>query len=176
MKLRVNPLRLPDWSLDGGALGGRGDLLDANEYDGYVTLTAGTETLSVPWHIVPRKAAEAGAVLAQRSNWGGGVILFANIGLADSEFDVFALTGTSTMYPAGDLPGPGENLAVIDMRAVGVRYSAPDDALQFAINTFGRRAHPTYPVASRSTSTSTPTVWPTSRSTTKSRPASGRRV
>lgn len=145
VKLRVNPRRLPDWSLDGGALGGRGDLLDANEYDGYLTLTAGPETLSVPWHILPRKAAEAGALLAQRSNWPGGVILLANAGMADSEFDVFALTGTSSKYPADELPGPGDNLAVIDMRAVGVRYLPTAGALQFAINTFGRRAHTAYP-------------------------------
>lgn len=145
VKLRVDPRRLPDWTLDGGALGGRGDLLDGPEYDGYLTLTAGTEVLSVPWHILPRKAAQAGALLAQRSNWPGGIILFANAGLADSEFDVFALTGTSTKYPPNELPGPGDNLAVIDMRAVGVRYLPAEGALQFAINTFGRRAHPTYP-------------------------------
>ncbi|MBC7993312.1 MAG: S8 family serine peptidase [Rhizobacter sp.] len=145
VKLRVDPRRLPDWTLDGGALGGRGDLLDGPEYDGYLTLTAGPEVLSVPWHILPRKAAEAGALLAQRSNWPGGIILFANAGLAESEFDVFALTGTSTKVPPNELPGPGDNLAVIDMRAVGVRYLPTEGALQFAINTFGRRAHPTYP-------------------------------
>lgn len=145
VKLRVNPLRLPDWGLNGGDLGGRGDLLDQNEYDGYVNLTSGAETLSVPWHILPRKAAEAGAVLAQRSNWPGGVILFANVGLAASEFDVFSLTGTSTKVPPGELPQPGDNFAVIDMRAVGVRYLEADGALQFAISTFGRRSHPAYP-------------------------------
>ena len=145
VKLRVNPLKLPEWTLNGGALGGRGDLLDGPEYDGYVTLTAGTETLSVPWHILPRKAAEAGALLAQRSNWPGGIILLANAGLAESEFDVFALTGTSSKHPAADLPQPGDNFALVDMRAVGVRYLAAEGALQFAINTFGRRAHPNYP-------------------------------
>jgi len=149
VKLRVNPARLPDWTLDGGAQGGSGDLLDGPEYDGYVTLTAGAEVLSVPWHILPRKAAEAGAVLAQRSNWPGGIILFANAGLADSEFDVFALTGTSSKVPAGELPQPGDNFAAIDLRAVGVRHLPAaifgDDYLEFAFNTFGRRAHPNYP-------------------------------
>jgi minor extracellular serine protease Vpr len=149
VKLRVNPLKLPAWALNGGSLGGRGDLLDGPEYDGYVTLTAGNEVLSVPWHILPRKAAEAGALLAQRSNWAGGIILLANAGLAESEFDVFALTGTSSKYPAADLPPPGSNFAVVDMRAVGVRYlpaaGTTPALLQFAINTFGRRAHPNYP-------------------------------
>jgi hypothetical protein len=73
------------------------------------------------------------------------VILFANAGLAESEFDVFALTGTSPKYPAAELPEPGDNLAVTDIRGVGVRYLPADGALQFAFNTFGRRAHPTYP-------------------------------
>jgi len=145
VKLRVNPAKLPAWTLDGGALGGRGDLLNGPEYDGYLTLTSGPEVLSVPWHILPRKASDVGAVIAQRSGWSGGIILFANAGLADSEFDVFALTGTSAKVPAGELPAPGENFAVIDMRAVGVRYDAASGALQFAINSFGRRAHPTYP-------------------------------
>ncbi|MEO8151562.1 MAG: S8 family serine peptidase [Rhizobacter sp.] len=149
VRLLVNPTKLPDWTLDGGALGGMGDLLDGPEYDGYVTLTAGTEVLSVPWHILPRKAAEAGALLAQRSNWSGGIILLGNAGLADSEFDVFALTGTSPKYDKVDLPAPGDNFAIVDIRAVGVRY-LPDAAgapavLQFAFNTFGRRAHPNYP-------------------------------
>jgi subtilisin family serine protease len=145
IKLRVNPAKLPDWTLDSGAQGGSGDLLDKFEYDGYLTLTAGAEKLSVPWHILPRKAAEAGALLAQRANWPNGIILLANVGVAPSEFDVFALTGTSTKYPAADLPGAGDNFAVIDLRAVGVRYVAEEGALQFAINTFGRRAQANYP-------------------------------
>ncbi len=143
--LLVNPLRLPAWTLDGGPNGGSGDLLNRPEYDGYLKLTSGSETLSVPWHILPRKAAQASAVLAQRSNWSGGVIVLGNAGLAESEFDVFSLIGTSTKYPASEQPGPGDNFALVDMRAVGVRYLPADGALQFAINTFGRRATPIYP-------------------------------
>ena len=145
VKLRVNPLKLPSWTLNSGSLGGSGALLDKFEYDGYLTLTAGTEKLSVPWHILPRKAAEAGSVIAQRSSWPGGIILLANAGVAPSEFDVFALTGTSPKYAKADLPAPGDNFAIVDVRAVGVRYAAEDGALQFAINTFGRRAQANYP-------------------------------
>lgn len=145
VKLRVNPLKLLDWTLNAGSLGGSGDLLDKFEYDGYLTLTAADEKLSVPWHILPRKAAEAGSVIAQRSNWPGGIILLANAGVAPSEFDVFALTGTSPKYAKADLPAPGDNFAIVDVRAVGVRYAAADGALQFAINTFGRRAQANYP-------------------------------
>jgi hypothetical protein len=71
--------------------------------------------------------------------------------LDGSDYDVFSLTGVSKRVPRSDLPGPGDNFAVVDMRAVGVRY-LPDaltglgaDLLEFAINTQGRRAHPNYP-------------------------------
>jgi hypothetical protein len=145
VKLRVNPAKLPDWTLEAGAQGGSGDLFDAPEYDGYLTLTAGTELLSVPWHILPRKAAQNLAVAAVRPNWPGGIILMGNVGAADSEFDIFALTGTSKKADPTELPLPGDNFAFIDMRAIGVRYVADAGALQFALSTFGRRATPNYP-------------------------------
>jgi hypothetical protein len=128
-----------------GYVAAHGDLLDAPEYDGYLTLTAGTELLSVPWHILPRKAAQNLAVAAVRPNWPGGIILMGNVGAADSEFDIFALTGTSKKADPTELPLPGDNFAFIDMRAIGVRYVADAGALQFALSTFGRRATPNYP-------------------------------
>ena len=42
------------------------------------------------------------------------------------EYDVFSLTGSSTKIPRSEMPGPGDNLAVIDLRAVGVRYLPAD--------------------------------------------------
>ena len=53
--------------------------------------------------------------------------------------------------PRGQLPGPGDNFAVIDMRSVGVRF-LPDaltgvgaDLVEFAVNANGRRPTPNYP-------------------------------
>jgi hypothetical protein len=149
VKLIIDPTKLPDWTLNGGSLGGNGALLNGPEYDGYLTLTSGSEKLSVPWHVLPRKAADVSAEVAQRGN--GPVVKLRNRGLADSEYDVFALTGVSKRVPRTDLPQPGDNFAVVDMRSVGVRYlpgpliGAPFDILEFAINTNGRRAHPNYP-------------------------------
>jgi hypothetical protein len=57
---------------------------------------------------------------------------------------VFSLTGISPRADSAQLPQPGDNFAFVDMRAVGVRLAAPG-YVQFAINTFGRRAHPNYP-------------------------------
>ena len=54
------------------------------------------------------------------------------------------MTGVSTKVPRSGQPAPGDGLALIDLRAVGVRLAEPG-VLQFAVNTFGRRAHPAYP-------------------------------
>ena len=53
----IDGAKLADWPLDGGPNGGNGALLNGPEYDGYLQLTAGDEGLSVPWHVLPRKAA-----------------------------------------------------------------------------------------------------------------------
>jgi minor extracellular serine protease Vpr len=141
VKLRVDGSKLPDWTLDGGPNGGNGATLDLPEYDGYITLTAGTETLSVPWHILPRKAAAVSASGAERA---GERLTLRNAGATVGDFDVFSLTGVSPRASSASLPQPGDNFEFIDLRAVGVGLPVPG-ILQFAINTFGRRSHPNYP-------------------------------
>ena len=150
VKLIIDPNKLPTWTLNGGSLGGDGAALNGPEYDGYITLTAGTEEISVPWHVLPRKAAETDTELSQRGNPGPSLKL-RNRGAEVGEFDVFSLIGVSKRIPRSELPGPGDNFAVIDMRSVGVRHlttaqtGLPFAVLEFAINTNGRRAHPNYP-------------------------------
>jgi minor extracellular serine protease Vpr len=137
----IDGRKLRDWPLDGGPNGGNGSLLNTPEYDGYVQLTAGDEQLTVPWHVLPRKAA---AIVASDNNVSAGDrTRLINLGLAPSGLDVFSLTGVSPRVES-ELPEPGDSFAVIDMRAVGVRLATPG-VLQFAVNTFGRRAHPNYP-------------------------------
>jgi len=53
------------------------------------------------------------------------------------------LTGTSPQIPVALLPRPGQNFAIIDLKAVGARTLS--DVVQFAITTFGQRSHPNYP-------------------------------
>jgi len=75
---------------------------------------------------------------------GSGSLTLANKSLVrDGGVDVFALTGTSGRIPASQLPKTGDNFAVIDLKSVGVRGAGSN--LQFAINTYGERAHPAYP-------------------------------
>lgn len=140
--LVIDGRKLPDWTLDGGANGGAGALLNAPEYDGYLQLTAGDERLSLPWQVLPRKAASIRASDNQVS--AGERIHLINTGLASSGLDVFSLTGVSPRADASELPGRGDAFAFVDLRAVGVRLATPG-VLQFAMNTYGRRASPNYP-------------------------------
>jgi hypothetical protein len=148
VRMLIDPSKLPDWTLDGGANGGNGQLLNLLEVDGFVTLSSRSETLSLPWHVLPRKAALTWAA----PTWGGrhgkyakDVLNLVNVGADTGEFDLFSLTGTSA--EGGLLPAPaaGENYALVDLKSVGVRYLADAGALQFAIATHGRRSHPVYP-------------------------------
>ena len=122
VKLIIDPNKLPTWTLNGGSQGGNGAALNGPEYDGYMTLTAGSEKISVPWHVLPRKAAETDATLSEhRANLARRVKL-RNRGAEVGDYDVFSLTGVSRSIPRSELPGPGDNFAVIDMRSVGVRH------------------------------------------------------
>jgi minor extracellular serine protease Vpr len=148
VKLVIDPRKLPEWTLNGGSQGGNGALLNGPEYDGYLTLSSNGEKLTVPWHVLPRKAAEADAELVARGKPGPSLKL-RNRGVETSLYEVFSLAGQSTKIPRSEIPGPGSNQAVIDLRSVGVRYLSADvageDLIEFAFNTNGRRAHPAYP-------------------------------
>lgn len=145
LTMQIDPARLPAWNLFSGLNQGNGALLQAVEYDGYVTVSDGTDTVSTPWHVLPHRAANVTAASSVPADGAGGVPV-SNLGAAQAgSVDVFALTGTS----AQDFPKPppyGGGQALIDLRAVGVRpvdVGAP--GLQFGITTFGSRMHPAYP-------------------------------
>jgi subtilisin family serine protease len=150
--LVINPANLPAWTLNGGSQGGNGALLNLPEYDGYLTLSSGGETLAVPWHVLPRKAANTSGILpAARGGRPATAITLKNVGAAPGAYDVFSLIGTSAQQPAGSQPNPGDNFAQVDMRSVGVRYLPPaicgGHCVEFAISNFGRNSHPNYPRA-----------------------------
>lgn len=148
VSLVINPSKLPTWALNGGSNGGNGQLLNGPEYDGYVTLTAGAEVLSVPWHVLPRKASNTSAAYSASR---GANLNLVNSGAEAGNFDVFSLTGSSPALPASDFPNPGDNFATIDLRSVGVRYltagqcGVAGGCMQWAVNTYQRRSHPAYP-------------------------------
>jgi hypothetical protein len=80
---------------------------------------------------------------------GSSTLLLNNTGGAVAgRVEVFSLTGTSPRISPRVLPDPGDNFAIIDLNAVGARLvsiGGGDFGIQFAINTYGERAHPNYP-------------------------------
>ncbi|MEP7061814.1 MAG: S8 family serine peptidase [Betaproteobacteria bacterium] len=147
MSMNVDASKLPTWTVNGGSGGGNGPSLQRAEFDGYLTLVDGRETLSLPWHLLAHKAANTRAnVTSLALNGATGKLPLANPGGAVAgDVDIFALTGTSDRYPANVLPQPGDNFAVIDLKAVGVYDDLDADVIAFGINTWGSRAHPVYP-------------------------------
>lgn len=112
-----------------------------------MTLTGGGDTVHLPWHVLPHRAAtvQANTDKVKLGKGSGSVTLTNPAGSGQAgTAEVFALTGTSGRIPRSALPQPGDNFAVIDLRAVGVRYLA-EGVLQFGVTTFGQRAHPAAP-------------------------------
>ena len=76
----------------------------------------------------------------------GSLNLNYTAGTVDGRVDVFSLLGTSGRITS--LPGNGDNYAVVDLKNFGARMvdiGGGQYGIQFAINTFGVRAHPNYP-------------------------------
>jgi subtilisin family serine protease len=158
--MTINPNKLPGWVLDGGPNGANGPLLKENEFDGYLTVTGGGDQVHLPWHVLPHKASDVKAPPSVKLRGGTGSANLFNLATSGQAgtAEVFALTGTSPRLPADQLPGEGDGFAVADLASVGVRTvdrddpqcglpaSIPGDCLQFGINTFQPRAHPSAPV------------------------------
>ena len=150
VQVTVNASLLPTWNLNGGTQGGNGPLLQGVEFDGYIGIADGTDSVTVPWHILPHKAA---AVSAASSSVllvdGAGTLDLSNAtGAVGGRVDSFSLLGTSGKIPPPNLPDPGDNFAIVDLRAFGARLvniGGGQFGVQFAVNTFGARAHPNYP-------------------------------
>ncbi len=145
LTMKIDASRLPDWNLGFAGDQGNGALLDTVEFDGYVSVNDAAGAVSVPWHVLPHKA--AGVELASTSvtlgSSGTGSMVVSNLGGATAGYtDVYALTGTSPQI-TNVLSPAGSQDVLIDLKAVGVR--AAGSAVQFAIATYGQRAHPAYP-------------------------------
>lgn len=145
---KVDASKLPAWNLGSASNQGNGALLQAVEFAGYVTVADATDGATIPWHILPHKAhnlvADSSVALG---GTGSGALNVSNIGGAvASTTDVFALTGTSPQM-TGVMPAYGGGQVLIDLKAAGVRpaSSGGNLAVQFAIASYGERAHPAYP-------------------------------
>ena len=54
--LTINGSKLRNNQMSAGSLGNAIGPLTANEYDGYVNFVARDHSLSIPWHVLPRKS------------------------------------------------------------------------------------------------------------------------
>ncbi len=142
---------LPVWGFFGGANAGNGPLLQSVEYDGFITLKDSRDTVRLPWHVLPHRSSDVRVVNRNVviPNKGFGLMALANSSRAlPGVVDVFNLTGTSPQLRPWQLPDEDDETTVHDLAAVGVRATVDNVGLpivQFAIHTYGRRAHPAYP-------------------------------
>jgi len=150
VQVTVDPSLLPIWDLNGGNRGGDGFRLQGVEFDGYIGIADATDSINVAWHILPHRAAAVTPAATSVTLVGGtGTLDLSNsTGAVAGRVDVFSLLGKSGKIPPPSLPDPGDNFAVVDLRAVGARLVGIGGGafgVQFAVNTFGARAHPNYP-------------------------------
>ncbi|MCX2865345.1 S8 family serine peptidase [Paucibacter sp. PLA-PC-4] len=147
LSLVLDASKLPNWNLGLAANQGNGALLQAVEFDGYITVADGTDGASVPWHVLPRKSANVvAATNLALGGAAGGQLPISNVGGAVSgPLEIFSLTGTSPQISTQQ-PAYGGGQAIVDLRAAGVRaVDVGGLGLQFGISTYGERAHPAYP-------------------------------
>jgi len=150
VRLKIDSSRLPIWTLNGGSRGGDGFRLQGVEFDGYLGIADATDNVHLAWQVLPHRSAVVtpAATNVTLSGGTGTLALDNTTGAVDGRVDLFSLLGTSGKIPNRFLPNPGDNFAVVDLRAVGARLvgiGGGNFGVQFAVNTFGRRSHPNYP-------------------------------
>lgn len=146
--LTINGALLPGNFMNSGANGANPASLNANEYDGYLTLTDGKHTLNLPWHVLPRKAARLVPDTTELvPDSFPQVIGLNNTGVGRAQNDAYALLAVSENLPEGGL---GQQSPTPDIRAVGINTFPvpagfcsvnPSFLWVFAINTWERQQH-----------------------------------
>ena len=150
LQMSINPAGLPVWEatgVNGGNNGANGELLARVEYDGYLSLNDGSETVRLPWHVMPRRSHQGAASASVTLSGGTGAMTVSNLaGATTANVDVFSLTGVSPQLPYATLPGPGDSFQVIDLRSVGVRGvnigGGNNTGAQFAVSRFDATSAP----------------------------------
>ncbi|MEE4300577.1 MAG: S8 family serine peptidase [Pseudomonadales bacterium] len=151
VKFEIDPVALGGNFMNSGNEGNVPANLTAMEFDGHLVLrgSRGTE-VSIPWHVLPRKAA---AVAAERKTLlpGGDSIALENLGAGTAQNSAFTLVGLSDEMPRGER---GAQMPMPDLRAVGVNTipvppgvctppeaNQPSFVWQFALNSWDRQTH-----------------------------------
>jgi subtilisin family serine protease len=143
--INVDGTKLRAWTLDSGAFGASASRLQTLEYDGYLWLDAASDAndIHLPWMVLPRKSGDVSA--DETSVASGDTVRLTNSGVGRAWLSSFSLIATS---PDDEGTGPGDDLADVDLRYVGVRQFSGAEigcdsavALQFGVNTWERQVH-----------------------------------
>ncbi|WP_193315333.1 S8 family serine peptidase [Nostocoides sp. F2B08] len=134
--------------MNSGSAGADPATLTTNEYDGYLVLDDGKQKIQMPWHVLPRKAAQ---VVPSTTEIVPGsfpqTIGLDNQGVGTAQNDAYALLATSDDLPEGAW---GDQSPTPDIRAVGVNtFLVPAGFCSgnqsflwaFAVNTWERQQH-----------------------------------
>jgi hypothetical protein len=155
IKLHIDGAKLSGWFLNSGANGNSGETLTELEFDGYLNLVDDSDpqnNLSLPWHVLPRRAADAHpeTTTLYLEN-GRGELEMSNDGIGTAHLDGYSLVAVSENQAASFA---GLDRTVIDLKAVGVRtfpvgagFCSPASSflLAFAISTYYRQSHANAP-------------------------------
>jgi hypothetical protein len=155
IKLHIDGAKLSGWFLNSGANGNSGETLTELEFDGYLNLMDDSDpqnNLSLPWHVLPRRAADTHpeTTTLYLEN-GRGELEISNDGIGAAHLDGYSLVAVSDNQAASFA---GRDRTVIDLKAVGVRtfpvgagFCSPASSflLAFAISTYYRQSHANAP-------------------------------
>lgn len=156
-----------DMTINGAQLGGNflnsggsysGANLALNEYDGYLVFqpqkqNPAATAITMPWHVLPRKAARVEASKTTIAD-GGDVITLTNTGVGTAQNDAYSLLLSLPQQPAG---GPGQSFPNPSIRGFGVQtFLVPDGScgpadgtvdyfMGFAFNLWERTAYSLFP-------------------------------
>lgn len=146
--MTIDGSKLRGNSMNSGSTAGTGTALTTNEYDGYLVLTHESHTIRIPWHVLPRKAADvAPSTTSLVPGSSPQVIGLNNTGVGTAQNDAYALLATSPDIPAG---GQGQQSPTPDLRAVGINTfpvpagfcsASASFVWAFAANTHERQEH-----------------------------------
>ena len=148
VKMTINGEKVLNNAMNSGELGADPAPLTLNEIDGYLTLDAGEKSLlRLPWHVLPRKAADVTGNTKLSFVGGQATVNLTNNGVGTAQNDAYSLLAVSPNLPQG---GPGQGMPTPDIRAVGINtYPVPAGFCSasasfvwaFAINTWERQTH-----------------------------------
>ncbi|HEX7034973.1 MAG TPA: S8 family serine peptidase [Pseudomonadales bacterium] len=146
IKVRGNALR--GNAMNSGGEGNNPAALTLNEYDGYLRLEGSGVALHLPWHLLPRQAADVHAPDRLRFGRDGtDRVTLVNRGVGTAQNDAYSLLAVSGNLPEG---GAGEGSPTPDLRAVGIGtipvpagFCSANESFvwQFAITTWERQQH-----------------------------------